>query len=223
MSQILTVREWQSLFCKIYHERNVVQARTIRDAGLSLVAEASRIISAFNKRRPVERRAIAHLVSRVFAIANLLQADLAVAFYRKYHGRCYRCNNKTCTCNSQGYTFYGDRAESERQLRTNIDQTYEMLGSLYGPINKKRGGVEWVVRRLLEEIAELCESIARASRDDILDEASDVLAWSMSLHWLLHEDDRTQTFHATLWEAYPGVCSRCKQKPCPADGDCHPL
>jgi NTP pyrophosphatase (non-canonical NTP hydrolase) len=77
--------------------------------------------------------------------------------------------------------------------------------------------------RLAEEVGEVAEAIDSDERvdgqalDTVRNEMADLLAWVLALANLFHNiDPRFQAIALAdvAWERYPGMCWRCRERPC---------
>jgi len=89
-----------------------------------------------------------------------------------------------------------------------ISEFQKLMQELYAHNDRRRGGKATMLW-LVEEVGELAEAIHREEPENIREELADCFPWIGALA-NLYEVDLEEAF----LEKYPGVCPRCRQKPC---------
>lgn len=89
-----------------------------------------------------------------------------------------------------------------------VKEFQELMYLIYFRKDSKRGK-EGTLRRLLEEMEELEDSLKSGDQREMESEFADVLAWLSSLANLVDVD-----LEKAVSEKYPGTCPKCSQSPC---------
>lgn len=89
-----------------------------------------------------------------------------------------------------------------------VKKKQKLIKDLYLSKDSQRGPLK-TFACLVEEIGELSSAIINDSRENLEEEAADVLAWLMSLANVC-DFDLSDAFD----KKYPGKCIKCNQFPC---------
>lgn len=93
----MTIREFQELIRKTYHERD--RARGVEKNFLWLTEEVGELAEAVRKRdRPGMVEEMADVLAWLSTLASLLEIDLEEAALVKYGRGCPRCEAIPCAC-----------------------------------------------------------------------------------------------------------------------------
>lgn len=159
------------------------------------------------------------------------RVELEDIIFRKFPNACSYCLKKPCSCwqgekpsldEQQLRKLYYLEGSTQRRSANDFQRMFrDVYSESWGILKKTQAGElrRPVFIRLVEEIAELCESIRfhHLYPENFENELADFLAWwfalvstfpasTSSTEILLAED--------CLWRAYPGQCPDCQMVPC---------
>lgn len=97
-SQDISLRDFQQLIRKMYHEKDV--ARGVDGTFMWLMEEVGELASALREGTSNEQAAeFADVLAWLTTIANVAGVDLTAAVAQKYGSGCPGCGLLVCTCN----------------------------------------------------------------------------------------------------------------------------
>lgn len=83
----------------------------------------------------------------------------------------------------------------------------QRIEAIYG-VRDRRRGTDATFRWLVEEVGELARAVRKGDRASLIEEVSDVLAWTVSVATLAGVDLDTAAAR------YASGCPKCRQIPC---------
>lgn len=152
------------------------------------------------------------VVGRVMALELLLEVDAYEALLQKYAQQCPYCSRKGCVCLQKHREPCIPRPQPV-QGHVTIERIQEMFRDIYGFTNTLVGCKDQLMH-LIEEIAEVAESIHGGSKERIAEELADVLAHTFGLANAFEID-----LQHCLTIRYSEGCRRCSSTPCSCPPD----
>ncbi|MES2985783.1 MAG: hypothetical protein V4686_01490 [Patescibacteria group bacterium] len=219
---LMTLEEFLSHFGKIYGKNNRIFYSPLEHVGF--ISAAIRNVQETLRKKPGNTRAleesIGGLIARIFAIATFYRKlPLNSGFCTKFPaGVCGDCQTSTCSCDYQNRPKHSGNKPPEEQFAWTLAQHQENMRAVYGQSNTEKGGTSFCFERLHSEAAELVSILIGSDytgctaveiEKGLVEEISDVLAWTLSLAVQLNVDAQHVALHM-----YGNGCPICSDNPC---------
>lgn len=223
-----SVKEFQEMFCYIYHGLNGRLYKTDRELIDCLVEKICLLMEDARKdRRVALKEQLAHVFSWYMAVANRLGIDIQEVLWHKYPGVCPYClREKDCMCGTEHPVIGGKELKLRRLRRERAGHEPRTLAghqALHGRLYSWQHDRELpitIAAHIVEEIGEVsCAQrhfVIERNREkkndlwnEVLAEMADVLSWMFALANRLEFD-----LADVVWEYYPYECVKCHKGPC---------
>lgn len=223
----MTLSNLAKCFEDLYGRRNRLFRQDLGTLSLFLLASWRGLQGGVRGKDDIEiKRHLASLVGWIFAIVNRFNGcfhnqKFSLLITTKYSSSgCPYCRSDVCSCRNDKRPPARIWPPSYEQAEWSLERWQDYFFACYGEKNKQQG-LDYVIGRLVAEIAELCscvvtipmreETIAELELELAL-ELADVFAWACATASLLNLN-----LEQVVFTRYGSYCPVCKKVPCFCD------